>query len=96
MMMKDFLCLLISNVLGRGCGVGRGPTNDDEGFFISADFKSFRKEMWRGPTNDDEGFFVSADFKCFRKRLWDWEGAHYNDDEGFFVSDDFKSFRKEM
>ena len=39
MMMKNFLFLLISNVLGRRCGAGRGPTNDDEGFFVSADFK---------------------------------------------------------
>ena len=32
MMMKDCLFLLISNVLGRGCGAGRGPTNDGDGF----------------------------------------------------------------
>ena len=43
MMMKDSLFLLISNVLRRGCGAGRGPNNDDEGFFVSADFKCFRK-----------------------------------------------------
>ena len=24
-------------------GLGRGPNNDDEGFFVSADFKCFRK-----------------------------------------------------
>ena len=30
MMMKESLFLLISNVLGRG------PTNDGEGFFVSA------------------------------------------------------------
>ena len=34
MMIKDSLFLLISNVLGRGCGAGRGPNNDDEGFFL--------------------------------------------------------------
>ena len=45
MMMKDSLFLLISNVLGRGCGAGRGPNNDDEGFFVSADLKCFRKGM---------------------------------------------------
>ena len=37
MMMKDSLFLLVSNVFGRECGAGRGPTNDDEGFFVSAD-----------------------------------------------------------
>ena len=58
MNMKDSLFLLISNVLGRGCGTRRGPTNDGEGFFVSADFKCFRKDVWRwggGPvrmTND--------------------------------------------
>ena len=30
----------------EGVGLGRGPTNDDEGFFVSSDFKCFRKEMW--------------------------------------------------
>ena len=44
-------------------GLGKGPINDDEGFFVSADFKCFRK----GPSNDDEGISVSVDFKCFRK-----------------------------
>ena len=46
MMMKDFLFLLISNVLGRG------PTNDYEGFLVSADCKCFGKWVWgwgRGP-----------------------------------------------
>ena len=43
MMMKEYLFLLISNVLGRGFGAGRGPTNDSEGFFVSTDFKCFRK-----------------------------------------------------
>ena len=40
-----------------------GATNDNERFFVSADFNYFRKRMWRGPTNDDEGFAVSADLK---------------------------------
>ena len=43
MMAKDSLFLLISNVLGRGVGLGKGPTNDGEGFFVSDDFKCFRK-----------------------------------------------------
>ena len=54
-------------------GLGRGATNDDEGFFVSADFKCFRKGgvgMGRVPNNDGEGFIVSADFKCFRKAMW--------------------------
>ena len=46
MMMNESLFLLISNVLGRGCGMGRGPTNDGEGFIVSADFKCFRKGVW--------------------------------------------------
>ena len=31
-------------------GLGRGPTNDDEGFFVSVDFKCFRKGVgsWGG------------------------------------------------
>ena len=43
MMMKDSLFLLISNVLARGCGAGRGPNNDDEGFLVSTDFECFSK-----------------------------------------------------
>ena len=43
MMMKDSLFLLISNVLGTGCGAKRGPTNDNEEFSVSADIKCFRK-----------------------------------------------------
>ena len=37
MNMKDSLFPLISNVLGRGCGAGRGPTNDDDRFSVSAE-----------------------------------------------------------
>ena len=43
MTVKDLLFLLVSNVLVRGCGAGRGPTNDGEGFFVSADFKCLGK-----------------------------------------------------
>ena len=46
MTMKDSLFLLISNVFGRGCGAGRGPTPYVEGFFVSVDFKCFRKGLW--------------------------------------------------
>ena len=27
-------------------GLTRGPTNDDEGFFVSADLKCFRRDVW--------------------------------------------------
>ena len=43
MMMKDSLFLLISNVLGRECGAGRGPTNDGENFPFSHHFRCCRK-----------------------------------------------------
>ena len=46
MMMKDSLFVLISNVVGGGMGLGRGPSNEDEGFFVSADFKCLRKGVW--------------------------------------------------
>ena len=36
MMIKDSSFLLISNVLGRGCGASREPTNDGEGISVSA------------------------------------------------------------
>ena len=29
-----------------GVGPGRGPTDDDDGFSVSADFKCFRKGVW--------------------------------------------------
>ena len=38
MVIKDALSFHIS----KRCGVGRGPTNDDEGCFVSADLKCFR------------------------------------------------------
>ena len=43
MMVKDSLFLLISNVFKRGCDDWEGPTNDGDGFFVSADFKYLRK-----------------------------------------------------
>ena len=57
--------------------MGRGPTNDDEGFFVSAISNVFGRGCGagRGPNNDDEEFFVSADFKCFRKGAWGREGG---------------------
>ena len=46
MMVKDYLFLLISDVLGTGCGAGEGAHyNDDEGFFVSSDFKCFRNRV---------------------------------------------------
>ena len=50
-------------------GSGKGPINDHGGFFVSVDFKCFRKGVWGrdGANNDDEGFLISADFIFFRK-----------------------------
>ena len=45
MKMKNSLFLLISNDLSKGCGARRGPTSDNEGFLVFADFKCFRKRM---------------------------------------------------
>ena len=45
MMMKNSRFLMISSVLGSGCGTGEGPTNDDKEFSFSAVFKCFRKRM---------------------------------------------------
>ena len=42
MMMKYSSFLLTSNVLGRGCGADRGPTNDGEGIVVSAYFRCCR------------------------------------------------------
>ena len=41
MMMKDSLFLLITNILQRWCGARRGPTYDDERYFVYTDFKRF-------------------------------------------------------
>ena len=32
--------------MGLGKGPVKGPINDDEGFFVPADFKCFRKGVW--------------------------------------------------
>ena len=44
MMMKDYLFLLILDVLEEGVGLWRGLTHTGEGFSVSADFKCFSKE----------------------------------------------------
>ena len=63
MIMKDSLFLLISNVLGRGCGPGGGPI-----MMMKVSLCLLISHvLGRGPSNDDEGISVSADFKCFRK-----------------------------
>ena len=49
-----------------------GPTNDDEGFCVSADLKCFRK----GPTNDDEGFFFLLVSNVLGRECGDGKGAH--------------------
>ena len=79
MMMKDSLFLLISNVLGRGCGPGRGPNNDDEGFFVSADFKCFRKGMWGwggGPLMMMKDSLFLLISNVLGRGCGDGEGAH--------------------
>ena len=81
MMMKDSLLLLISNVLGRG------PSNDDEGISVSADFKCFRKWVWgwgRGPLM----MVKDSLFPLISNVLG---RGPINDDEGISVSVDFKS-----
>ena len=47
MMVKDSLFQLISKMFKEGdVGLRRGPTSDDEGFFVFADLKCFRKGVW--------------------------------------------------
>ena len=50
-------------------GARRGPTNDDEGFFVLRISNVLGRGCGagRGPTNDKEGFFVFANFKCFHQ-----------------------------
>ena len=59
-------------------GLGIGPSNDDEGFFVSADFKCFRKgcEPGKGPNNDDKGFFVFLISTVSGRGCGAKEGAH--------------------
>ena len=77
MMMKESLFLLISNVLGRGVGLGRGPLMmvKDSSFLLISIVLGRSCGARKRPTNHDEGFLVSADFKCFRKRVWGQEEA---------------------
>ena len=61
-------------------GLGRGPTNDGEGLFVSADFKCFRKGVWHwggGPliANDGEGFFLLI-LNVLGRGCGAMEGAH--------------------
>ena len=63
MMVKDSLFLLVSNILGRGCGAGRGPLMMVNDYL----FLLIQNVFGKGPSNDGEGFFVSADLECFRK-----------------------------
>ena len=84
MIMKDSLFLLISNFLGRG------PSNDDEGISVSADFQCFRKRVWGwggGPLMmvKDSVFLLISNVLG---------RGPTNDDEVIFVSADFKCFRK--
>ena len=88
--------MLISFVLGRGCGPGRGPNNDDEGFFVSADFNCFRRGVWgsgSGPLMVVKDSFFLLISNVLGRGCGVRRGPT-NDDEGFFVSVDFKCFRK--
>ena len=90
MTMKNSLFLLISKVLGKGCGARRGPTNNDEGISVSADFKCFRKQVWGlgwGPLmRVNDSLFLLTSNVLGR--------GPTNDGEGFIVSADFKCLRK--
>ena len=108
MIMADFLFLLISNVLGRGCGAGMGPIM----MMKDSLFLLISNVVGRGPSNDDEGISVFAGLKCFRNWVWGWERGPLmmltdslfllisnvlgrgpsNDDDGISVSADFKCF----
>ena len=70
--------------------LGKGATNDVEGFFVSIDFKYFRKGVcgWgRGP------LMMVKDY-LFQLILYVLERGPTNDDEGISVYTDFKCFRK--
>ena len=70
-------------------GPGRGPTNGDEGFSVSADFKCFRK---RGVGPEGGPLMMVKDplFLLILNVQRSGCGARYrgfgNDDEEFFVS----------
>ena len=70
-------------------GHGRGPNNDDEGLFVSAEFKCFRKGVWgwgRGPIMmmKDSLFLLISNVL----------GRGPSNDDGVSFSADFKCFRK--
>ena len=46
MIKEDLLLLLISNVLGRGCGAGRGPLMLVKDSLFLPNFRCFRKGVW--------------------------------------------------
>ena len=78
MNMKDSLFLLISNGLGGGVGLGRGPSNDDAGSSVSADLKCFRKGVWGwgwSPLTMKESLFLLVSL-FFTKWVWGWGRAH--------------------
>ena len=79
MTMKESLFLLVLNVLQSGVGLGRGPNNDDEGFFVSADFKCFRKWVWglgRGPLTMVKDSLFLLISNVLGRGCGAWEGAH--------------------
>ena len=82
MMVKDYLFLLISNVLGRGCGAGECPLMmmKDFSLLLISNVSGRGFGAGRGPTDDEGVFFASADFKCFRKVVWGWGEGPTNKD----------------
>ena len=77
MTMKDSLFLLTSNVSGKECGAGTGPTNADEEFFVSSDFKCFLGSV--GPEGGplmmmkDSSFLLISN--VLGRECGAWEGA---------------------
>ena len=71
----------------RGVRLGRGPTNDGEGFSVSAVFKCFWKRVWGwggGPQMMMEDFLFLLISNVLGKGL----GRGPTNDGGFFVSAD--------
>ena len=90
MMVKDYLFLQVSNVLGRGVGLGRHPSNDDEGISVSAVFKCFRKWVWGW----GGGPLIMVKDSLFLQISNVFGKGPTTDGEGLFVSADFNYFRK--
>ena len=63
-------------------GPGKGPSNDDDEFFVSAYFKFFRKgvcSLGRGPLMMVKDSLLLLISKCFRKGGRGWQEGSTND-----------------